>query len=67
MANGYTYRTLIFDFFVPALHDIDVKHVSFQKNDATYNTSHATIDLLRQAFDGHLISRKSDVRQEATI
>lgn len=59
--NGDTYRTMITDFFVPALHGIDVNDVWFQQDGATCHTSHATIDLLRQTFDGRLISRNGDV------
>ena len=59
--NGDTYRTMITDFFVPALDGIDVDNVWFQQDGATCHTSHATIDLLRETFDGRLISRNGDV------
>ena len=59
--NGDTYRTMITDFFVPALDGIDMDNVWFQQDDATCHTPHATIDLLRETFDGGLISRNVDV------
>ena len=59
--NGDTYRTMLTDFIVPALEDIDVDNVWFQQDGATFHTSHATIDLLHQTFDGRLISRNGNV------
>ena len=44
-----------------ALDGIDVDNVWFQQDGATCHTSHATIDLLRETFDGRLISRNGDV------
>ena len=35
--------------------------VGLQQNDASQYTSHATIDFLRQTFDGHLISQNCDL------
>ena len=52
--NGDTYHTMITDFFVPALDDNDVDNVWFQQDGATCHTSHATIDLLRETFDGQM-------------
>ena len=48
-------------FFVPAFHGVDMKDVCFQLDDAICHTSHVTIDLLRQKFDGRLISRNDVV------
>ena len=48
---------MITDFSVTVLHGINENDVWFQQNVATYHTSHATINLLCQTFDGHLISR----------
>ena len=44
--NEDTYRTMITNFFVPTIH---------------FYTSHGTIVLLSQTFDGRLISRIDDV------
>ena len=52
-----TYGAMVIDFFVPALHGIDVNGVQFQQDITYKHTSYATIDLLRQTFDGHLIIR----------
>ena len=47
---------MISDFFlVHIVYGIDVKDVWLQQNDATYHTTHATIDLMRQTFYGCLI------------
>ena len=43
-------------FFVTALHGIKVNDVWYQQDGATCHTTHAAIDLLRQTFDGGLIS-----------
>ena len=43
-------------FFVPTLYGIDVNDVWFQHDGETCHTSQATIDLLRQKFNVHLIS-----------
>ena len=43
------------------LHDINVNDVCFQQSGTTYHTTHATFDLLRQTFDGRLISRTDNV------
>ena len=53
---------MITNFFVFALHGIDVKKVWFQQDGVTCHTSHAgpQSDLLPQTFDGHLISRNSN-------
>ena len=45
---------------MPTLDGIDVENVWFQQDGATCHTSHATIDLLRETFDGRLISRNGD-------
>ena len=54
---------MITDFFVPDFHgiNVNVNDVWFQQDDATCHTSHATINLLRQTFDGRLISRNGDI------
>ena len=47
--------TMLTDFFVPARDGIDVNNVWFQQDGATCHTSHATIDILHETFDGRLI------------
>ena len=49
--KGDTYRTMITDVFV----------TTFQQISSTCHISYATIDLLRQMFDGHLIIRNGNV------
>ena len=54
-------RTMITDFFVPALYGIDVNDVWFQQDGTTCHTSHATIDVLRETFYGRFINRNDNV------
>ena len=61
MVNADSYRIMITNFFVTALHGIAVNDVWFQKNDATCRTSQSTIDLLRQTTESRLIRRNDDV------
>ena len=48
---------MITEFFAPTLRVIDLNYIWFQHDGATCNTTHATIDLLRQTFNRHLIRR----------
>ena len=43
MVNGVTYRTVITDFFVLALHGIHVNNDWFQQDGTACHNSHATI------------------------
>ena len=52
---------MIIGFFVLALHGINVKDGCFQQDRATCHTSHVTINLLRQKFDGRFISLNGNV------
>ena len=54
--NGDIYHMMVTDFFVPALRNIEMNIVWFHQDDATCYTTHATIHLLHQTFDGHLIN-----------
>ena len=47
-------------FFVTVIHGIDMNDIWFQQDGTTCHTCHATIDLLRQTFDGSLVSRNDD-------
>ena len=64
---GYTFRTMITDFFIPALHGIDVNDVWMQQDGAIWSTCHATMDLLHQMFDGRLINRNGDINWQPRI
>ncbi|GFV70119.1 uncharacterized protein TNCV_597131 [Trichonephila clavipes] len=55
--NGDRYRAMITNFFVPELNNHDVQELWFQQNGATCHTARATIDLLKDTFGDHLISR----------
>ena len=52
---------MIINYFILALYGIDANDVRFQQDVATLHISHATIDLLPQAFDACLISRSGDI------
>ncbi|GFV30851.1 transposable element Tcb2 transposase [Trichonephila clavipes] len=55
--NGDRYRAMINNFFIPELNNHDVQELWFQQDGATCHTAHATIDLLKDTFGDHLISR----------
>ncbi|GFU19520.1 DUF4817 domain-containing protein [Trichonephila clavipes] len=53
--NGDRYRAMI--TFIPELNNHDVQELWFQQDGATCHTARATIDLLKDTFGDHLISR----------
>ncbi|GFS49447.1 hypothetical protein TNCV_2411611 [Trichonephila clavipes] len=55
--NGDRYRVMITNFFIPELNNHDVQKLWFQQDGATCHTARATIDLLKDTFGNHLISR----------
>ncbi|GFY20650.1 DUF4817 domain-containing protein [Trichonephila clavipes] len=55
--NGDRYRAMITNFFIPELKKHDVQELWFQQDGATCHTARATIDLLKDTFGDHLISR----------
>ncbi|GFW79359.1 uncharacterized protein TNCV_2477661 [Trichonephila clavipes] len=55
--NGDLYRAIITNFFIPELNNDDVQELWFQQDGATCHTARATIDLLKDTFGNHLISR----------
>ncbi|GFV52404.1 DUF4817 domain-containing protein [Trichonephila clavipes] len=55
--NGDRYRAMITNFFIPELNNHDVQELWFQQDGATCHTARATIDLLKDTFGNHLISR----------
>ncbi|GFV50170.1 DUF4817 domain-containing protein [Trichonephila clavipes] len=48
---------MITNFFIPELNNHDVQELWFQQDGATCHTARATIDLLKDTFGDHLISR----------
>ncbi|GFV46924.1 transposable element Tc3 transposase [Trichonephila clavipes] len=48
---------MINNFFIPELNNHDVQELWFQQDGATCHTARATIDLLKDTFGDHLISR----------
>ncbi|GFW38069.1 transposable element Tc3 transposase [Trichonephila clavipes] len=55
--NGDRYRAMITNFFIPELNNHDVQELWFQQDGATCHTARDTIDLLKDTFGDHLISR----------
>ncbi|GFX14661.1 hypothetical protein TNCV_4016591 [Trichonephila clavipes] len=48
---------MITNFFIPELNNHDVQELWFQQDGAACHTARATIDLLKDTFGDHLISR----------
>lgn len=59
--NSERYLTMIQEFFVPALGDLELDSVWFQQDGATAHTDTDTMDFLRKAFPGRLVSPGGDV------
>ncbi|GFT04461.1 HTH CENPB-type domain-containing protein [Trichonephila clavipes] len=55
--NGDRYRFMITNFFISELNNHDVQELWFQQDGATCHTARASIDLLKDTFSDHLISR----------
>ncbi|GFU46881.1 uncharacterized protein TNCV_640321 [Trichonephila clavipes] len=55
--NGDRYGAMITNFFIPELNNHDVQELWFQQDGATCHTARATIDLLKDTFGDHPISR----------
>ncbi|GFT88718.1 putative transposable element [Trichonephila clavipes] len=55
--NGDRYRAMITNFFIPELNNHDVQELWIPQVGATCHTARATIDLLKDRFGDHLISR----------
>ncbi|XP_075149032.1 uncharacterized protein LOC142222665 isoform X2 [Haematobia irritans] len=60
--NGVRYREMITNFLGPELEDMDVDDMWFQQDGATCHTANATMVLLRNKFNGRVISRNGDVK-----
>ncbi|GFV14243.1 DUF4817 domain-containing protein [Trichonephila clavipes] len=61
--NGDRYRAMITIFFIPELSNHEVQELWFQQDGATCHTARATIDLLKDTFGDHLISRFGPVNR----
>lgn len=58
--TGERYRAMINEFLWPELDAMDVDDMWFQQDGATCHTAHATIEVLREKFNGRIISRNSE-------
>lgn len=59
------YVTMIQQFFLPALQEMDLDNVWFQQDGATAHTSRISMGVLRAAFPERLISLRGDVNWPA--
>lgn len=59
--NGERYRTMIREYLVTQLDDIDVEDVYFQQDGATSHTARETINLLAETFGERIISRNGPI------
>ncbi|GFW48832.1 transposable element Tc3 transposase [Trichonephila clavipes] len=55
--NGDPYRAMFTNCFIPELNNHDVRELWFQQDGVTCHTARAAIDLLKDTFGDHLISR----------
>lgn len=61
MARCERYHAMITGFFRHELRGMDLSEMWFQQDGVTCHTSRETIALLRQKFNGNIISRNSEV------
>lgn len=59
--NGVRYREMITDFLWPEIEDMDLDDMWFQQDGATCHTANETMALLREKFNGRVISCRGDV------
>ncbi|KAL0851344.1 hypothetical protein ABMA28_007164 [Loxostege sticticalis] len=59
--TGERYRTMLREFLIPSLDELGLEHIWFQKDGATAHTARDTMDLVRDAFPGRVISRFGDL------
>lgn len=59
--NGERYRAMINDFLLPELNERGLVNMWFQQDGATAHTARATMDIVKEAFPGRVISRFGDL------
>lgn len=59
--NAARYRSMIEEFFIPSLEEMNVRDVWFQQDGATAHTARDSMNLLRQYFPDRLISLRGDL------
>jgi len=60
--DGVRYGEMITNFMWPELEDMDVDDMWFQQDGATCHTANEIMALLREKFDGQIISRRGDAK-----
>jgi hypothetical protein len=58
--NGVRYRNIIMELLWPQLDGMETEDMWFQQDGASCHTARETIELLREKFPGHVISRNGD-------
>ena len=59
--NGDRYRAMLNEFFFTKIGEEDIGNIWFQQDGVTWNTTEATLDVLRPVFNHRIISRRADV------
>jgi len=52
IVNGERYRSMISNFLWPKMDNMDTDNMWLQQDGATCHTSHATMDILHELFEG---------------
>ena len=61
--NSERYVAMLQDYFIPHLeeNEFDIPNIWFQQDGATAHTAGASMNVVREAFPGRLISRNGDI------
>lgn len=59
--NSLRYQQMLNSFLMPKLRAIDIENMLFQQDGASWHTKSTVIDILREKFPGHVISRNGDI------
>lgn len=59
--TGERYRAMIKDFLPPEIEQRGLVNMWFQQHGASVHTAGATMDIMREAFSGRVISRFGDL------
>ena len=61
MVNSERYASMVVDFFLPKLEEMNVGEVWFQQDSATAHTARRPMNILREHFLERLISFRGDL------
>jgi len=63
--TGERYRAMISDFLLPELNERGLVNIWFQQVGATAHTAATTLDIVKEAFSGRVITRFGDLARPA--